>query len=488
MKGAGMKKISLAVILCLSTLAVAVQVHAQTNLLVERRVDSTLWAMRCDGVGPTACDAWTRITGKFASQPSLTWDSSLGLYLATGVSDGKVWKGTFNGDGTFNNNWTEVRGATAASSAIAAKVPSSSRVVIVDASGGGNFTSPRAALASITTATATDRYLVKIMPGVYDIEATPLQMKEYVDIEGSGELVTTIIGAVDGTGFAEGVVQGANNAQLRSLTVENTFAAGTINLAIANFDTSPTLLHVRAIAGGGGADTQNVGVFNSGGAPRLSHVTVTTVGGLYTYGVYNDLGASTIMEDVTIEASGAVHNTGVRNANGSEPQLKGVTILVSAVGVTNPGSDCTGIYNNASSPRIQDVAVTATGGQRSLASNVGMINVDSSPTLVNMSLSATGGGDDIGIQNKSASSPSLTNVLTYGGTTGIQNLPAGNLVTITIDRSTVTGGTNAIDNDDGATLFIGASKLGGALNTLLGAWTCTGCYTDAFTALGAGCN
>ena len=43
------------------------------------------------------------------------------------------------------------------------------------------------ALAGIT-ASAADPYLLKLEPGVYDLGASPLTMKQYVDVEGSGEL------------------------------------------------------------------------------------------------------------------------------------------------------------------------------------------------------------------------------------------------------------------------------------------------------------
>ena len=49
-------------------------------------------------------------------------------------------------------------------------------------------------LKGITDSSSTNPCLIKIEPGIYDIGSKSLQMKPYLDIEGSGELVTTITG------------------------------------------------------------------------------------------------------------------------------------------------------------------------------------------------------------------------------------------------------------------------------------------------------
>jgi len=79
------------------------------------------------------------------------------------------------------------------------------RNVIIVALSGGDFTNPVDALNAITDASESNPYLVKIMPGVYDV-STSVIMKSYVDIEGSGENVTkiTATGIVsDNTAYCE---------------------------------------------------------------------------------------------------------------------------------------------------------------------------------------------------------------------------------------------------------------------------------------------
>jgi len=90
------------------------------------------------------------------------------------------------------------------------------------AQGGGDYTDPVTAMNDLSTwcgtPSATNPCLLKIMPGVYDIGTTSLQMKQYVDLEGSGEKVTKI----DGSVFDNGVIIGASNSEIRSLTVRST--------------------------------------------------------------------------------------------------------------------------------------------------------------------------------------------------------------------------------------------------------------------------
>jgi len=73
------------------------------------------------------------------------------------------------------------------------------------------------ALSGITDAGETNPYLIIIEPGIYDIGkgTSGIQMKEYVDIQGSGENVTKITGVIND--YYSGVLLGADNAEVRFL-------------------------------------------------------------------------------------------------------------------------------------------------------------------------------------------------------------------------------------------------------------------------------
>ena len=71
-----------------------------------------------------------------------------------------------------------------------------------------------AAVAGIPDASAANPYLVKVEPGLYDLNGASLAMKEYVDIEGSGEQVTVIVSAASSVNYS-GTLLGADNAEVR---------------------------------------------------------------------------------------------------------------------------------------------------------------------------------------------------------------------------------------------------------------------------------
>jgi hypothetical protein len=139
-----------------------------------------------------------------------------------------------------------------------------------------NGTALLAALAGITDASATKPYLLSIESGTYDLGTASLQMKEHVDVAGSGELNTTITRAATG-GCSNGTVIGANNVELRLLTVSNTGGPGGCTVGIYNEAASPRLTHVTVTASGGIAE--NYGVSNDSSSPTMTNVTVTVPGG-----------------------------------------------------------------------------------------------------------------------------------------------------------------------------------------------------------------
>lgn len=162
--------------------------------------------------------------------------------------------------------------------------------VAVAAQSGGDYTDPVAAMAALATwcgiPSSTNPCLLKIMPGVYDIGNNSLQMQPYVDIEGSGENVTTISGTptfTSGWPPNVGVLMGANNAELRFLTVRNIGTLG--NVAIVNISSFPSLLNVTTEASAG---ILNCGISNHPGtAPVMTNVMAIASGGDNSVAVSN---------------------------------------------------------------------------------------------------------------------------------------------------------------------------------------------------------
>jgi hypothetical protein len=162
----------------------------------------------------------------------------------------------------------------------------------------------------ITDNSATNPYLIKLGPGIYDLGTNSLQMKQYVDIEGSGEKTTKITGTVVNSALppTNGTINGASDAEIRFLTVENT-GIGTITVALVNSSASPSLLHVTASASGVAG---TYGVYNDSSSPVMTNVTASASGGISNHGIYNS-SSSPVMTNVTASASGGTYSYGVYN-------------------------------------------------------------------------------------------------------------------------------------------------------------------------------
>lgn len=93
---------------------------------------------------------------------------------------------------------------------------------VIVAKEGGDFADPIAAMDSILDASAATPYLIKILPGIYDVGANPLYVKDYVSIEGSGIETTTIKGSVtSNSGLTVGLIVAGNNSRVSNLYIEN---------------------------------------------------------------------------------------------------------------------------------------------------------------------------------------------------------------------------------------------------------------------------
>jgi hypothetical protein len=225
------------------------------------------------------------------------------------------------------------------------------RNVLVVARSGGDFRAVQKALNSITDNSPTNRYLVWVAPGTYTETVT---MKQYVDIEGAGEMVTRIVNA---GGANSATLLGASNAELRYLTVESTsFPWAT---AILNANASPSMLHVTAISSLPTSDASSGTRNTSGSSPDIYTST----------GIRNTSGSSPIMTDVTVSATVGLSALGYGVYNdSSSPMMKNVTISVSGGNIADYG-----VYNNNSSSTMKDVTISVSGG----TGNYGVYNLGS---------------------------------------------------------------------------------------------------------------
>jgi hypothetical protein len=192
------------------------------------------------------------------------------------------------------------------------------------------------ALSSINDASASKPYLLYIEPETYDLGNRRLQMKPFVDMQGSGELNTTITSTVSSENGTAGSVEGANNAEVRFLTVQNTGTPSVegFRISILNDSGSPQFTHVSAETTGGD-NAYHIGVSNTDNArPTMTDVMASASGSSSRNAGVLVSGGSTTMSDVTASASGSRNpNTAVQIDDGS------VTINQSKLSATGPGQD-----------------------------------------------------------------------------------------------------------------------------------------------------
>lgn len=151
-------------------------------------------------------------------------------------------------------------------------------------------------LAAVSPPPAEDnRFIIRIGPGVFQ---GPVEMMEWVNIEGSGRDATVITAGGSDEPLSAHTLLGANNAELSRLTVRSVGIGANYAVGIRCFGTSPALRDLRVVATG-------AGVFSRG-----------------IYGEYSSM----TLEDVVIRATDGGVADAFR-ANYGAPSLEGVDVL-----------------------------------------------------------------------------------------------------------------------------------------------------------------
>ncbi len=283
--------------------------------------------------------------------------------------------------------------------------------VITVAMENGNFTDPVVAIDSIPTSglnmpSSSNRYLIVIGPGVYDIGSDQIVMREWVSIMGSGRETTKITGMVS-TGLRDdssAVVVGSDNVALTNLSIEN-MGGDDYSTAIYNYNKSPRVERVSAHAQGG--SVINTGMQNEEAAsPAMTNVSVTASGGITATGLALHKTTSAITNVTATGSGGTVSNLGVTMAF-ANPTMTNITAEAFGSGT----STSTAVNLSQSSPIMTDVVAEASGSRI----NKGVyISFNSSPNISNL----RSNGGDIGVHVVS-SSPFIRNSLLEGGAAGL---------------------------------------------------------------------
>lgn len=201
-------------------------------------------------------------------------------------------------------------------------------------------------VADPTKASATKPWLIKVEPGIYDVGALGIAMQPFVDIEGSGEMTTTITGTGTTLVTTDGV-------ELRALTVKCT---GATCAAIKNDGDFPVLTHVTAIIQ---ATTLGVAIWSLDGGPTLHDVTVIA-SGVDAQGIEIDAGTAFLRNvDITASGTGTTGPGGINVFDGTA-FIKDSTIGAYSTNGTDPAVGIfVGRSNDAADLELDDVYVVA---------------------------------------------------------------------------------------------------------------------------------
>ena len=195
--------------------------------------------------------------------------------------------------------------------------------VVTVSQAGGDFTSVQDAIDSITDASATNRYLVVLGPGIY---AGRVTLKPGITVRGSGIGVSTLSAGPASSCIDGYTVRGATNATVTDLTIGN-----------------------------GGAGDCGVGLLNAGvGYATYRRLLISTSQGTNTVGMLNDNSEIELI-DVAMEigqGTGPGDAIGIDQANGSNLSMSSSSILG-----CSSGDDVYGIQNDDSAATIRDSAV-----------------------------------------------------------------------------------------------------------------------------------
>ena len=335
--------------------------------------------------------------------------------------------------------------------------------VAVVAVSGGDYTNPVSAMENrgewCGEPSSSNRCLLRLMPGVYNIDSSTLVMEEYIDVAGSGSNVTVIRGAGSGSyGRFSSVVAGASYSELRGVAIVNdggkSFARG-----VHYEDAVGARIQNVSVEVNGGLN-ENIGVMLKDTEDfQAASVDVNVTGGAIVYGVEVHGARESRFLDCRIN----VHPTGdAGHGVYIRMQARDVTIKRSEIHVLGEGDVAAyGIEQNMPHPEstlrvIDSVVRVATGAQKAR----GIYNYAGKKTSVRSSrieVSSTGTVETLGIYDVFADSVTTirdSEVSAVNGAThssGAYALRQANGATTRVANSFLNGrveGTSCLGNYD----------------------------------------
>lgn len=255
---------------------------------------------------------------------------------ANGVSNGKAFTAWV--PGVHTHAIGDIVGLQAALDAVPRRY---ANVVMVSADGNGDFLNLKEALDSISDASASNPYLVKVLPGRYDLGSEVAEVPAFVDLEGSGTGSTIISGSGSMVVFFR-------SSEIRALTIESMSTLPSMAVQLNGYGTGSARisdLNIRVLG-------STAGLYSTGASLAMRNVTmdIDAAGG-YGHGIIVDYGQVELQD---------VHITIVNATDGAQG-IQGPSVLLreSSVSVTcnTYQSYCRGVVGNDATVLGSDIRV-----------------------------------------------------------------------------------------------------------------------------------
>ena len=267
--------------------------------------------------------------------------------------------------------------------------------------------------------TWSNRIIVWIEPGVYDLQDQSLMMKPYMSLRGSGSEVTVIQGNAQDMGsfsFIKGLIHGADHSSLKDLTlscIPDEAAERGACIHMVNNNASPAISNLAIESSGYGS---HWGIRNNYSSPTLENVSISVRGTMNNYAVVNSTSSFPTIRRGEISASGgAYHNSAIFNRSNGLPEVIDDMEIFAA-----DGMEAYAIYNYTPSVtgrlEIVDSLLSAGNAQSTGAVVGGAFQLDARSSV--FETSGTGSAiliGESGIVDVRDSELAASEMLAYGG-------------------------------------------------------------------------
>jgi hypothetical protein len=315
-----------------------------------------------------------------------------------------------------------------------------------------NGTALIAALASATP-TGSARWLLRLEPGVYDLGTATLNMKNLVDIEGSGRDVTTITSMAHNSPV---INFNANiTAELRDLTVVCVPPTG-----------------------------QAYGVVVNSNVASLSRVNVVLSATDTSLGVLVSGAVSPVFTDVAVTAGSTANDVFGFYFQGSTPVVRNSSVLI-----TTPNSMNVGIYQGQSGAATIDGLVATISGHQI---NIGIWVTKNCSLHLSRGDVAVSGGQAFGIENEGGGTVTVKSSTVAGIASGFGGFGLRQSVVpglVVIEHSTFQGSDFSLASFNASTFQVAMTRLVKPIsnNSPTATFSCAGAYNQSFALLNSGC-